>query len=65
MEALFIKGRVDSYSPKWCVDTLTVGGLIEILQEYDEDMPVYLNHSNGYSYGSITEDDIYKGNADE
>lgn len=42
MEALFIKGRVDSYSPKWCLDTLTVGGLIEILQEYDEDMLVYL-----------------------
>lgn len=33
--------------------------LIEILQEYDEDSPVYLRNDNGYTYGSITRGDIY------
>lgn len=38
---------------------MTVGELIEILQEYDEDSPIYLRNDNGYTYGSITRSDIY------
>ena len=37
----------------------TVGKLMEILQEYAEDTPIFLCNDGGYTYGSITEDDIY------
>lgn len=59
MEELFISGKNNGYGTDQCGKTLTVGELIEILQEYDEDSPVYLRNDNGYTYGSITRNDIY------
>ena len=50
---LFIEGRREGYTPGQCGSTMTVGELIEFLQEFDEEMPVYLNNDNGYTYGSI------------
>ena len=58
MNALYIEGRRSGYSPDDCGKTLTVGELIEILSDFDEDLPVYLRNDNGYTYGSITERDI-------
>lgn len=55
---LFITGRRDGYTPDQCGRTLTVGELIAILQDYDEDRLVYLANDNGYTYGSITEMDL-------
>lgn len=59
MEELFINGTRNGYSTNQCGKTLTVGELIEILQGYDEDTPIYLRNDNGYTYGSIAENDIY------
>ena len=59
MEELFINGKKNGYDTDQCGETLTVRELIEILQEYDEDSPVYLRNDNGYTYGSITRSDIY------
>lgn len=59
MEELFINGKKNGYDTDQCGKTLTVGELIEILQEYGEDSPVYLRNDNGYTYGSITRSDIY------
>lgn len=59
MEELFINGKKNGYGTDQCGKTLTVGELIEILQEYDEDSPVYLRNDNGYAYESITRGDIY------
>lgn len=59
MEELFINGKKNGYGTDQCGKTLTVGELIEILQEYDDDSPVYLRNDNGYTYGSITRSDIY------
>ena len=59
MEKLYINGNRNGYTPKQCGYTLTVGELMDILSEYDEDTPIYLNNDNGYTYGSITESDIY------
>ena len=58
---LFIDGRRDAYAPEQCYQTITVGKLIEILQEYDEDMEVYLRNDNGYTYGSIDEFSFSEG----
>ena len=55
INALYIEGRRSGYSPDSCGKTLTVGELIEILSDFDEDLPVYLRNDNGYTYGNITE----------
>lgn len=59
MKELFISGKRNGYGTDQCGKTLTVGELIEILQEYDENSPVYLRNDNGYTYGSITRGNIY------
>ena len=62
---LFINGKRNGYSPEQCGRTLTVGELIDILQGYDPDMEVYLKNDNGYTYGSITDYDIYEDDEEE
>lgn len=37
---------------------LTVGELIEVLSQYDENTKVYFCNDHGYTYGSVTEDCI-------
>ena len=34
---------------------MTVGQLMNWLEQFDEDTPVYLKHDRGYTYGGITE----------
>ena len=62
MKALFIEGNRNGYTPEQCGRTLTVKELIEILEQYDEDSPVYIRNDKGYTYGHITAYDI---NAEE
>lgn len=33
---------------------MTVGELIAVLEDYDEDALVVLSHDNGYTYGSLS-----------
>ena len=54
-EILYIEGRRNGYAPNQCGRTMTVSELIGYLEQFDEDMPVYLNNDNGYTYGNITE----------
>ena len=65
MNKLFINGKRNGYSPEQCGRTLTVGELIDILQGYDPDMEVYLKNDNGYTYGSITDYDVYEDEEEE
>lgn len=65
MNVLFINGKRNGYGVDQCGETLTVGELIEVLQEYDEDTPVYLRNDHGYTYGSITKNDIYESESDD
>lgn len=58
MKALYIDGKRNGYGIDQCSRTLTVGELIEILEQFDDDRPVFLRNDNGYTYGSITERDI-------
>lgn len=59
---LILNTKRQGYGTDQCGETLTVGELIELLQDYDEDMKVYFgNDFRGdywYTYGSITEDDL-------
>lgn len=58
-EAIFINGKRNGYGPEQCGRTLTIRELIEILSEYDEDTEVFLSNDSGYTYGSITENDVW------
>ena len=53
MEYIKIEATRKGYSPDQCGKTMTVGELIDILNEYDEDTPIYLSHDEGYTYGNI------------
>lgn len=57
---LYIRGNRNGYSPDQCGKTFTVGELMAFLEDFDEDMPVYLNNDNGYTYGSIGMNDIWE-----
>ena len=37
---------------------MTAGELIQVLSQYDEDTPIYFSHDNGYTYGSLREENI-------
>lgn len=65
MTNVYIDSRRDGYSPSQCHDTMTVGELIDILSQYDEDQPVYIRNDNGYTYGSVQMDSVTEGEEDE
>lgn len=60
MKTLFIRGKRNGYSPDECGRTMTVGELIDMLSEFDNDAKVYLFNDRGYTYGSITEYDVFE-----
>lgn len=62
---LFIRGNRNGYSPDQCGRTLTVGELMALLEDFDEDMPIYLDNDNGYTYGSIGANDIWEEEDEE
>lgn len=53
-----IKALRTGYSVEQVSCTMTVGDLIAALQQFDEDLPVYLNHDNGYTFGPVLEENI-------
>ena len=58
MKYLRIEANREGYAPYQIERTMTVGELREYLEEYDDEMPVYLSHDRGYTYGGITGSDI-------
>lgn len=52
---LFIIAEREGYTPEQCGNTMTVGELINFLMDFDEDMPIYLSHDGGYTYGAIND----------
>lgn len=63
--ALYIEGRRNGYAPEQCGRTMTVRELIDYLEQFDEDMEVYLKNDNGYTYGNITEYSIEESEDEE
>lgn len=54
-EVIYLNTERTGYGPEQCGRTLTVGELIALLEEYDEDTPVFLKNDEGYTYGRVTE----------
>jgi len=55
---IYINAERTGYSPEQIRNTMTVRELIEALEQFDEDAPVYLKHDGGYTYGGITWSDL-------
>ena len=55
---LIINARREGYATDQCPGTMTVGDLINFLQEFNESTPVFLSHDNGYTYGSVRQSDF-------
>ena len=58
MESLILYTEREGYAVDQCSKTMTVGELIEVLSQYDENTKVYFCNDHGYTYGSVTEDCI-------
>ena len=56
--AILINTNREGYAVDQIRNTMTAGELIELLQGYDEDTPVYLGFDSQYTYGGIKEYDI-------
>lgn len=54
-QVLYINAEREGYGIDQVRRTMTVGELIEWLEPFDEDTPVYLKHDGGYTYGGLTE----------
>ena len=52
---LFITGRRTGYAPEQCGNTMTVREIIEYLEQYHDDVEVFLSNDNCYTYGNVTE----------
>jgi hypothetical protein len=65
MKTLFINANKSGYNVDQCGRTLTVGELIEMLSEFNEDTPVYIQNDRGYTYGHIREEDIIETEEDD
>lgn len=55
MKYLKLEAQRTGYSVSQIRETMTVGELKSFLEDYDDEMPIYLSHDNGYTYGGITE----------
>ena len=55
---LTIEAKRSEYSVNQIYSTLTVAELIGILEQYEDDTPVYISNDNGYTYGGISYSDI-------
>lgn len=58
MKYLEISAVREGYAPDQCSDTMTVRELRNLLDYFDDDLPIYLSHDDGYTYGSVTEQAI-------
>ena len=64
-QALVFEASRTGYSIDQVRNPMTVGELMEILEEWDEDSLIIMSHDNGYTYGSICAPDLYTEKDDE
>ena len=57
-QVVIIEARREGYSVEQAEDerkAITVGELMQMLEDMDEDAKIYVSNDNGYTYGSVTE----------
>ena len=65
MEKILLQTNRTGYTPSQCGRTLTVGELIRILEDYDEETPIYFSNDDGYTYGNLDYDTVQEYESDE
>ncbi len=67
-EVLIIEANREGYSIEQAENeraAITVGELISLLEDFDEDTKIYISNDRGYTYGSVTEYRIREDWVDE
>lgn len=64
-EIVFINTNRSGYSVDQIYSTLTVEELINHLSEFDPESKVYLRNDNGYTFGSVSYEDIISEEVEE
>ena len=67
-QALIIEAKREGYTIEQAEnerEAITVGELMRLLEDFDEDTKVYISNDNGYTYGSVTEYRIREDWVDE
>lgn len=65
-KALFINGNRSGYSPSQIENqTMTVGELMAMLEDFDPDSLVFLSNDSGYTYGHIGQYDMQEAQYDD
>ena len=57
-QVLIIEANREGYSIEQAENertAITVGELISLLEDFDEDTKIYISNDRGYTYGSVTE----------
>jgi len=62
---LFFETERHAYAPEECTDTMTVGELKELLENYNDDTLIIYSNDNGYTYGRVWESEIREGEVDD
>ena len=55
MKYLKLNAERSGYAVSQVRRTMTVADLKSLLEDFDDELPVYLSHDNGYTYGGLTE----------
>ena len=67
-EVLIIEANREGYSieqAEYERTAITVGELMRLLEDFDEDTKIYISNDRGYTYGSVTEYRIREDWVDE
>ena len=67
-EVLIIEANREGYSIEQAENertAITVGELMRLLEDFDEDTKIYISNDRGYTYGSVTEYRIREDWVDE
>lgn len=56
MARLILNAEREAYGISQIYRTMTVGELIAMLEQFDEDTPIYLSHDRGYTFGAVLEE---------
>ena len=62
-QVLIIEANREGYSIEQAENertAITVGELISLLEDFDEDTKIYISNDRGYTYGSVTEYRIHE-----
>ena len=62
-EVLIIEANREGYSIEQAENertAITVGELMRLLEDFDEDTKIYISNDKGYTYGSVTEYRIHE-----